>query len=121
MLAFAGFMTALLIGLIAERKEHEAVNRPSSLKRVPRVLIGLLCISLLTLSASACMWRPEHDWTINLAEDSYGMEGDGSFSYISWGNHSTFVPVPFYGVVAIGAFVFSIPCFLGFCVVARKR
>jgi hypothetical protein len=118
-LAFAGFMTALLIGLIAERKEHEAVNRLSPLKRV---LLGLVCLNLFVQSASACpILVPDHAWTIRTTGGTFGLEGYRSFSCIKWGNDTTFVSVPFYWIVTVGVLVLCSPCFLGFCVVGRKN
>lgn len=90
-----------------------------------KILIGLLFLWLIASPAFALSDVPlifhfDHEWSVQTSGGTYGIEGDGSTTFVCWGQHAAYFAVPFYGVVSVGALALCGGCFLGLHFTGRR-
>jgi hypothetical protein len=98
-----------------------ATGVTGTLKKV--LLVAAFCC-LFAPSAFAMRIRvePDHDWTVQVAGGTYGLQGYGRGTDLCWGRTYRYVRVPLYGIVTIGAIGFLGLSFVGYtCLVGGLR
>jgi hypothetical protein len=105
---FAGWALSLGLGRFA-RLIHRT-----------KILILLLLLSVVPASDALAGVSRDEDWTVEIAGGQYGLAGDSLVTHICYGRGFFDVHLPFFGTVALAAFL-PIVCVGIFYVIRRRK